>query len=81
MEMVGNAEAKTNLKSPFYVWKIDSRYLKDHRSSFKKDKKNTKREHRNEASKKKAKFQTPSLTNQTLTQDFKKRDGGQQENG
>ncbi len=53
VEKIGNAKAKVNLQPPFYIREINSRYLKGHHSSAKKDKKDTYREPRDETSKNK----------------------------
>ncbi len=52
VEKAGNAEVKANLQPPFYVREIDSKYLKSHRSSVKKDKEDTYWEPCDEASNK-----------------------------
>ncbi len=72
MEKPSDVEAKTNLQPPFYVMDIDVRCPKGHRLSAKKDKEDTYRESRDEASKDKAKFQTSSSANQPQTQAPKK---------
>ncbi len=64
VEKAGDAEAKANLQPPFYVRDIDARCPKGHRLSAKKDREDTYREPRNEASKDKAKSQTSSFANQ-----------------
>ncbi len=78
MEKAGDAKAKANLQSPFYIRKIDSRCSKNHCPLAKKDKENTYREPCNEASKDKdkAKSQTPSFANQLRTQAPKKNKRG-----
>ncbi len=63
MEKAGDAEAKTNLQSPFYVRDIDTRCPKGHRPLAKKDKENTYREPQNEASKDKDKAKSHSSSN------------------
>ncbi len=68
MEKASDAEAKANLQPPFYIKEIDSRYPKSHRPLAKKDKEDTYREPRDEASKDKAKSQTSSSANQPQTQ-------------
>ncbi len=55
MEKASDVEAKANLQPPFYVREIDSRCLKGHRPSVKKNKEDTYREPRDEASKDKEK--------------------------
>ncbi len=73
VEKAGDAEAKANLQPPFYVREIDSKCLKGHHLSAKKDKKDTYRESRNEASKDKdkAKSHNSSSANQPQTQALK----------
>ena len=61
---VGDAKVKANLQSPSHIWEIDSRCLKGHHLLSKKDKEDTQWKYHNKASKKKAKFQTPSTINQ-----------------
>ncbi len=69
MEKAADAEAKANLQPPFYVRNIDARCLKGHRPSVKKDKEDTYRESRNEASNKdKAKSNSSASANQPQTQ-------------
>ncbi len=55
VEKEGDVEAKTNLQPPFYIRENDSRYPKDHHPMAKKNKENTYREPRDEASKEKNK--------------------------
>lgn len=80
IEKVGDGKAKANLQPTSYVRKIDSKCLKSHSLSSKKDKKDIQGKHHNEASKdrEKAKSCTPSITNQP--QDSKKRHRGYQGN-
>ncbi len=72
MEKAGDVEAKANLQLPFYIRDIDARCLKSHRPLTKKDKEDTYREPRNEASKDKAKSQISSSANQPQIQAPKK---------
>ncbi len=74
VEKAEDVEAKANLQSPFYVMEIDARCPKSHCPLAKKDKKNTYREYRNEASKDKGKAKSHNSTsvNQLQTQDPKK---------
>ncbi len=64
VEKVSNVEAKTNLQSPFYVSKIDSRCLKGHCPLAKRDKENTYQETHDEAfkDKDKAKLHNSSIS-------------------
>ncbi len=81
VETAGDAKAKVNLQSSFYVKEIDSRYPKGHRPSVKKDKDDAYWEQRNGASnknKEKAKFHNPSSANQLQTQTSKKCQGSWQ---
>ena len=59
MEKARDAEAKANLQPPFYVRKIDSKYLKNYCSSVKKEKEDANWEHCNEASSKTKKKLSP----------------------
>ncbi len=75
MEKTGDAEAKANLQSPFYVRDIDVRCPKGHRPSSKKDKEDTYREPQNEVSKDKDKAKSHNSStsaNQPQTQASKK---------
>ncbi len=72
MEKTDDVEAKANLQPLFYVKNIDARCPKGHCPSAKKDKKDTYRESRDDASKDNAKSQTSSSTNQPQTQAPKK---------
>ncbi len=60
MEKAGDTEAKANLQPPFYVKEIDSKYLKSHCPSVKKDKEDTYQESQNEVSKDKDKAKSHS---------------------
>ncbi len=70
MEKASNVEVKANLQPTFSISEIDSRCLKHHRPSAKKNKEDIYRESRNEASKNKnkAKSQISSFANQLSTQ-------------
>ncbi len=74
VEKTGDIEAKNNLQPSFYVRKINAKCPKGHHPLFKKDKKDTYREHRDEASKnkEKTKFHNSSFANQLQTQAPKK---------
>ncbi len=76
MEKVGDAKVKDNLQPPFYIREIDSKCLKDHYPSAKKDKEDTYREPRDKASNKdkdKAKsYNSSASANQPQTQAPKK---------
>ncbi len=72
VEKAGDVEAKANLQPPFYVWEIDSRCPKCHRSLAKKDKEDIYWKPRDESSKDKAKSQISSFANQPQTQTPKK---------
>ncbi len=79
VKKVGDAEAKANLQSSFYVREIDSRCPKSHHLWAKKDKKNTYREPQNEASKDKDKaksYSSSTSTNQPQIQAPKKDKSG-----
>ncbi len=65
MEKAGDAKAKTNLQSPFYVRDIDARCPKGHRSLAKNNKEDTYREPQNEASKDKDKAKSHSSSAST----------------
>ncbi len=60
MEKAGDAEAKANLQSLFYVRDIDTRRPKGHRPSAKKIKEDTQRKPQNEAFKYKNKAKSHS---------------------
>ncbi len=60
MEKVDNAEAKANLQPPFYVKDIDTRCLKGHRLSAKKNEDDTYQKPQNKASKDKNKVKSHS---------------------
>ncbi len=75
VEKAGNAEAKANLQSPFYVRDIDARCPKGHRPLSKKNKEDTYREPQSEASKDKDKAKShssPTSANQPQIQASKK---------
>ncbi len=79
VKKAGDAEAKANLQSPFYVGEINSRYSKDYRPSAKKNKEDIYQESQNEASKDKDKTKSHSSStsaNQSQTQIPKKNKRG-----
>ncbi len=81
VEKAGDAEAKTNLQSPFYVRDIDARCPKGHRPLEKKNKEDIYREPQNEASKDKDKAKSHNSSasaNQPQTQAPKKDKRGHQ---
>ncbi len=75
VEKVGDEKAKANLQPPFYIREIDSKCLKGHCPSTKKDKEDIYQEPQNKASKDKDKAKSHSsstFANQPQTQAPKK---------